>query len=195
MSGELRTLILGFMLWGLLPVWLLAGVADYLLHRRTSIEHTSGAKESALHVLQAAEIAVPLFAGLFLEITSLVLGIMMGCVIAHTLTALWDAAYTTPRRYISPLEQHVHSHLEYIPIIAVSLVALLHWDEFRALFGAGPVAVSLDLRLKDEPIPPPYLVGVLSVFLIQGALLAEETLRTASRASRNGLAANLSHLD
>jgi hypothetical protein len=178
MSGDLRALIPGFMLWVLLPVWLLAGIADYLLHRRTSIEQTSGVKESALHVLQAAQIAVPLFAGLFLEINSLVLGVMIVCVAAHTLTALWDATYTTPRRYISPFEQHVHSHLEYVPIIAVSLLVLLYWDEFRALFGAGVGAASLNLRLKDEPVPLPYVVGVLLVFLVLGVLLAEETFRT-----------------
>jgi hypothetical protein len=188
MSDDLRTLIPAFMLWFLLPLWVVAGIADYLLHRRTSIETTSGKTESALHVLQAAEIAVPLLAGLFLKINSLVLVLMVVCVVAHTLTAYWDAAYTTPRRFISPFEQHVHSHLEYIPIVAVSLVVLLHWTQFIALFGAGNTRASFSIELKENPIPLPTLFVVLSsVFLIQGACLAEETVRTwrVAKASRS----------
>jgi hypothetical protein len=169
-----------------LPIWLLAGVADYWLHRRSAIEHTSGVKESALHVLQAAQIGVPLLAGLFLKINSLVLAVMIVCVIAHTLTAVWDTAYTAPRRVISPLEQHVHSHLEYIPMVAVSLVALLHWDAFLGIVGAGATPASLSLAWKEQPIPMPYVVGtLLAVFGLQGVLLAEETLRTV-RAARVG---------
>jgi hypothetical protein len=184
-SGDVPSLIIGFMFWVLLPVWVLAGVADYLLHRRTAIELTSGAKESALHVLQVAEVGVPLLAGLFLEINSLVLALMIVFAIAHTLTALWDGTYTTPRRFISPLEQHVHSHLEYLPLVAVSLVALLHWDALLGIFGAGAVAPSWSLELKQRPIPTPYVVTVLLlVFVLQGGLLAEEAARTVRAAAR-----------
>jgi hypothetical protein len=35
----------------LLPIWVLAGVADYLWHRRTRIETTSGTEESLTHTL------------------------------------------------------------------------------------------------------------------------------------------------
>jgi hypothetical protein len=186
MSGDLRSLIPGFMLWVLLPMWVLAGIADYWLHRRSAIEHTSGVKESALHVLQAAEIGVPLLAGLFLEINSLVLAVIIVCVVAHTLTAIWDTSYSAPRRVIAPFEQHVHSHLEYIPLVAVSLVALLHWDAFLGIAGAGAAPASLSLEWKERPIPTPYLlVTLLSVFGLQAALLTEETLRTI-RAARTG---------
>ena len=191
MSGDLRSLIPCVLLWGLLPVWVLAGIADYVLHRRTSIEKTSGFGESALHVLQAAQVAVPLLAGLFLEINSLVLGVMIVCVIAHMLTALWDTTYTTPRRFISAFEQHVHSHLEYIPVVAVLLVVLLHWEAFIGLFGAGEGSASFSLHLKSEPIPLRYVYGVLvPVFLIQGVLLAEESLRTWRAASKTRATTN-----
>jgi hypothetical protein len=182
MSGnELRSLVPMILFWGVLPVWLVAGFADWLLHRRSSIEHTSGFRESALHVLQAVQIGIPLMAGLFLEINSLVLAVMILAVIAHMLTALWDTLYTNPRRYISPLEQHIHSHLEYLPVIAVLLVMLLHWDAFLGLFGAGETPASFVLRLKTEAVPLPYLLGVLiPTVLVQGGLLVEEMLRTAS---------------
>lgn len=184
MSESLRTLIPGFMLYVLLPLWFVAGVADYLLHRRTRIEQTSGVREAGLHVLQAVETGIPLLAGLFLEINSLVLAIMILFVLAHTATALWDGAYTTPRRYISPLEQHVHSHMEYIPLIAVALVVLLHWDAFLGLLpGAGGTA-EFEIRPKRVPFSGAVILAVLvPVFGIQGVLLTEEFFRTR-RAAR-----------
>jgi len=45
-----------------LPLWLAAGFADYLCHRASHIEATSGPKESALHLLQFAEMAIPTLA-------------------------------------------------------------------------------------------------------------------------------------
>ncbi|MFL6606531.1 MAG: diguanylate cyclase [Steroidobacteraceae bacterium] len=167
-----------FLLYFLLPLWLAAGVSDYLCHRRTHIEQTSGMGEAVLHVLQAVEVGIPLLMGLFLEINGLVLLIMIAFVLAHTLSALWDGLYTTPKRYISPIEQHIHSHLEYIPIMAVSLVVLLHWEAFAALFGAADEGASFALRLKENPIPARYVLAVLgAIFVFQGALLFEETFR------------------
>jgi cytochrome c oxidase assembly factor CtaG len=46
------------LLYFVMPVWFLAGVADWLCHRATDIEHTAGAKESFIHLLMFAEIAV-----------------------------------------------------------------------------------------------------------------------------------------
>jgi hypothetical protein len=174
----LHTLLLGFLLYFLLPVWLLAGIADYLCHRRTAIERTSGLGEAALHVSEAIEVGIPLLAGLFLEIDALVLLLMLAGVLAHTLTAIWDGMYSVPRRYVSPLEQHIHSHLEYVPIVAVSVVTLLHWGQFAALFGSGHEAASFALQWKKHPIPPGYLwVVLVPVFFVQGVLLLEETFR------------------
>jgi hypothetical protein len=165
----MREVIPLFMLYVLLPVWVIAGIADYLLHRRTSIETTSGWHETQLHILQALQIGIPLLAGLFLEINNLVLLIMGACVLAHMLTALWDTSYTAPRRYISPLEQHVHSHLEYVPVVALILVVLLYWGQ----------SDSLDLRWKSVPLPPGILAAVLIPVLgVQGLLLFDETRRT-----------------
>jgi hypothetical protein len=175
----LRALIGNYMLYLLLPLWFAAGVADYWCHRRACIETTSGLGESALHVLQAVQIGIALIAGLLFEINALVLVIMLLCVIAHTLTALWDSHYTASRRYISPFEQHIHSHLEYIPIVAVSLVAMLYWSQFAALFGAGAEPASLSLHRKAEPLQTRYLIMILvPVLLVHGALLGEEAFRS-----------------
>jgi len=176
---ELRGLIVGVLLYFLFPIWLLAGVADYICHRRTSIERTSGVGESALHLLEAIEIGIPLVAALFFEINALVLSIMVASVVVHMLTALWDGLYTHRRREISPIEQHIHSHLEYLPMVAVLLVCLLYRDQLRALFSFDGVPISFSLELKKQPIPCIYLVLVLApVLLFQGTLLIEEFLRT-----------------
>ncbi len=175
----LRDLMVGALLYFLFPLWLLAGAADYICHRRTAIERTSGIGESALHVLQAIEIGIPLIAGLFFEINALVLTILWASVLAHSLTALWDGLYTSPRRTLSPIEQHIHSHLEYVPVVAVLLVSLLYWDQLRALFGFAAEPRAFTLEPKHQPIDGRYLVLILApVILFQGGLLLEEFVRT-----------------
>jgi hypothetical protein len=67
MSDPIQIVLLYFVM----PVWFLAGVADWLCHRATDIEHTAGAKESIIHLLMFAEIAIPLLGCLFLEINAL----------------------------------------------------------------------------------------------------------------------------
>jgi hypothetical protein len=178
-DGALAHLLLAALLWFFFPLWLLAGVADYFCHRSKAIERTSGVGESALHVLQAIEIAIPLVLGLFFEINALVLVIMVVAVLAHTLTALWDGAYTHARRDIPAFEQHIHSHLEYIPIVAVVIVALLNWDAVRTVFGAVNPIRPWVLQLKHQPLPRHVVVIVLgAVLLLQGSLLVEEFVRT-----------------
>jgi hypothetical protein len=170
MTG-LHSLLLAYLGLFLFPLWLAAGVADYLCHRRTAIEGTSGFRESMLHGVQAVQLGVVLLAGLFLEITTLVAAVMILMVIAHSLTSYWDVAYTTGLRYISPFEQTVHSFLEWIPIVAVSIVVMLHWDRVTA--------GSLALRWKADPLPAWQVTLVLATVLIVLVIpLCEELWRT-----------------
>src|ERR1043165_7354435 len=101
-----------YLLYFILPLWIFAGLADYFLHNRTKIEDTSWTKESILHMLQLAEAGVPVVLGLLFDINALIIAVMLGALVVHEATALWDVTYTHTRRYISPLEQHVHSFLE-----------------------------------------------------------------------------------
>lgn len=59
-----------FLLKFVLPAWLAAGIADWACHRASSIETTSGPKESLIHLLMLTEAAVPVLAGMFLEMHS-----------------------------------------------------------------------------------------------------------------------------
>lgn len=51
-------LLQGMLMYLVVALWLATGFADYLCHRAAHIEHTSGWRESALHILQFAEMAV-----------------------------------------------------------------------------------------------------------------------------------------
>jgi len=47
----------------ILPLWSAAGLADWWMRRRSDIEHTAGARESAIHTLMMAEGGIPLLLG------------------------------------------------------------------------------------------------------------------------------------
>jgi hypothetical protein len=152
------------MMYFVLPVWLAAGFADYLCHRAAHIERTSGWKESVLHLLQFAEMAVPILAALFLEITSGVILLMIACLVLHQATAMWDVHYANATREVKPIEQHVHSVLEMMPLTGLLMVIALHWQDFTGLFGLAPARFGL--ALKSEPLPWTYVMSVLGVALL-----------------------------
>ncbi len=162
-SAAAETILLYF----ILPLWLLAGLADYLCHRTARIELTSGYKESLLHLLMLAEIGIPLLAAIFFEINALVIAAMIVGFVLHQLTALWDTTFASQKRRITPIEQHVHSFLELLPLTAMLIVIILHWSQFLSLWGLGPEAARYNLVLKPDPLPWIYVAG----FLIASALL------------------------
>jgi hypothetical protein len=171
---QLRALLSFFVVGVLYPVWLLAGSADYICHRRTDIAHTSGRTESWLHVAQFATIAALLMPAVLLEITSTVLAIMSIVVVLHMAFSFVDVSFTIPRRHISSLEQHVHGLLNVLPIVAVCLLAILNWDLLVSASSTGS-----PLRLKDQPLPTSQSILLLgSFFLLAGLPVFEELFRT-----------------
>jgi hypothetical protein len=180
MSDPTQALLLYF----IIPLWFLAGLADWLCHRATDIAHTTGAKESLLHLLMFAEIAVPLLACLFLEINAAIFLLMILAFLAHEATALWDVSYAVPRRTVSPIEQHVHSFLEMIPLMAGIIVAVRHWGQLLALFGLGPEPARFSIALKGDPLPVLYIVLVLGAALFLELLPYLEELWRGIRAAR-----------
>jgi hypothetical protein len=154
------------LMYFVLPVWLAAGFADYLCHRATSIETTTGAKESVIHLLLFAEMAVPLLAVVFLEVNALVIALMLVAFLLHEATALWDVSYAVTAREVTPIEQHVHSFLEMMPLMAALLVISRHFGQFLALFGLGSETARFDITLKQEQVPATYVIGVLAAALL-----------------------------
>jgi hypothetical protein len=159
-ADVLRAMLMYFVL----PVWLAAGFADYLCHRATHIERTSGWRESVLHLVQFVEMGIPVLAALFLEINAGVILIMIVCLLLHEATAIWDVRYASARREITPTEQHVHSFLEMLPLIGLLLVIALYWNHFIALFGLAPFR--WELALKPEPLPWLYVTIALGAIVL-----------------------------
>src|SRR4051812_5488480 len=56
-----------YLMYFIVPAWALVGALDWLWHRQTKIETTSGPQESITHLLMMVEAGTPLLAGLFLE--------------------------------------------------------------------------------------------------------------------------------
>src|SRR5215204_6495117 len=154
-------------LYFVLPLWLSAGTANYLCHRASRIELTSGYRESLLHLLMLAEVAIPLLAAIFFEINALIIAIIIIGLILHQLTALWDTSFASQLRRITPIEQHVHSFLELLPLTAALIVIVLHWSQFLSLWGLGSETARFDIALKREPLPWTYVTA----FLVASALL------------------------
>jgi hypothetical protein len=149
-----------FLLYGVLPLWFVPSVADWWMHRRSHIEDTSGVRESAVHALMMAEAGIPVAAGLLAKVNPLVLGTMAGAALAHGATAVWDVTIATHEREVRPVEQHIHSFLEVLPLTAAAFTACLHWDMVRATVHGDSRAERWKLLPKDRPLPAPYLAGI-----------------------------------
>jgi hypothetical protein len=142
-----------------LPVWVLAGFADYLCHRATHVERANGVKESALHWLMLGEVGIPILAAIFLKIDALLIAFMIACLVAHEITGYIDLRLAMSTRNVTALEQQIHSVLEMMPFAALLLVCILHWPQAQALFGSGTAHADFSIALKRAPawnaiIPP-----------------------------------------
>jgi hypothetical protein len=178
---EIQTVTRRFIMYFIVPLWHAAGLSDWLCHRRTAIEHTTGAKESLIHLLMLAEMGVPVLACLFLEINAPVLALMIAAFFAHEATALWDVSYAVTRRRVTPIEQHVHSFLEMLPLMAASFIAVLHWPKFLELLGLAGKR-DMTIRLKREPLPTGYIIVALGAVVLLEVVPYLEELRRAWRA-------------
>ena len=177
-----EALLQHFLMYIVVPVWLLAGLVDYFCHRASHIERTSGVAKSLLHLLQFALVGIPLLAALFLEINAAILLIMLVGLVLHQAAAVWDVRYANATRRVTPAEQHIHGVLEMAPAIATAVVAILNWPDFLSLFGMDEAQFTL--ALKHAPLPGWYLGAVMAGVLVCGVLpYGEELLRTLQSAA------------
>ncbi|RYD14295.1 MAG: diguanylate cyclase [Lysobacteraceae bacterium] len=166
------------LLYVVVPVWLLAGFADWLCHRRSHIERTSGATESALHLLLLAEMGIPLLAAIYLQANALVFAVLIVGALLHEATTWFDLRIATSSRRIGVLEQMIHSVLEACPMVILMLVATAEWPQFLALFGLGTEAARFDPVLNEQAPPAAYGVALaVGVALLSVGPYVEELLR------------------
>jgi hypothetical protein len=165
-----KYLLINLILYGLLPLWGIAGFIDWCCHRATKVESTSGLKESLIHSLMGIQLGVPILLCLLFQINVLVLLICAAMWLAHEVAAHWDVHYATPRRHISIWEVHVHNYMATVPLYLLMLIVILNWD---VAVKAATLDWSGQLGLRpssDRPggrdYLPAYLtfMGILCVF-------------------------------
>ncbi len=167
---DTTALLINFLLFVLLPIWGISGFCDWLCHRATQIETTSGLKESLLHSLMGLQIAIPILLCLNFKINVLILLICFCTWILHEMIAHWDVYYASPRRKISIWEMHAHNYLATLPMYMLITIVIINWPVFLDLvsFNWGG---NMGLTLLDSPpggarYLPIYLafMSVLCVF-------------------------------
>lgn len=160
----------GLLMYAVFPLWVLAGLVDWACHRRTRIESTSGRTENAFHWLLLGEMGVAVLAVAFLEVTTAVLLLVFAAWAVHELTTWIELRYTVPRREVRPFEQMVHSFMEMLPLAALALLCVMHWDQV--------LAADFGLRWKEQPWPAAYLLGAGAAVAVFNVLpMAEESWR------------------
>jgi len=181
-----RTLLINLILFGLLPLWGIAGFIDWCCHRATKVESTSGLKESLVHSLMGIQLGIPIVLCLTFGVNVLVLLICIASWISHEFAAHWDVHYAAPRRHISIWEVHVHNYMATVPLYLLMLVAVLNWDvtlKLVTLDWAGQLELrQLGERPGGNGYLPAYLafMGVLCVFPY-----VEENIRCLRHARAN----------
>jgi len=170
-----------------MPAWLLAGLADWACHRRTRLEHTTGIKESLLHLLMVAQMGLGVLAAIFLEMTSAVLLLLMVLLVLHALTSHWDLHYASGRREVGAFEQSVHAYLEALPLAALALLAASHWPQVTAIFGAGGSMPDWRWAWKTDALPMHMIAMLLAASAVFGFVPYAEELYRCLKARRAGI--------
>ncbi len=176
-----------YLLTVVIPLWIAAGSTDYLLHRRSHIESTSGVKESALHLSGISLAAIPVLAGLFLEVNAGVLALMTAGFVTHIGMTVWDVSYAEQYRIVTSTEQHIHGLLEIVPFSALSFMLCVHHDQALALIGQGKTKPRFRLMRKRIPLAPRSIAITISAFTLLVAIpYVEEFARCIGYARRKG---------
>jgi hypothetical protein len=162
-SDDVKEATRRFMLYVLLPLWMVPGFGDYLSHRTSDIEHTSGTHESLTHGLMIASTGAGIAVGLFCEIEKTAIAVMAAMAGLHEAVVLWDVAYAVKRRPPSATEQHLHSFLEVLPFTALAFMCCLHPDAVAELAGRRPSSGGFGLRLRSRQESPLYLAAIFAL--------------------------------
>jgi len=171
-----------------LPLWSLAGLADWWCHRRTAIERTGGLGESVFHLVMFVQMGLAGLAALLLEVNALLLALLALLFLTHEATVWFELRFVYPVRAIVPTEQMVHSFMEILPLGMLALLAALHAGQLPGLFGLG--AADWQLRPKAEPLPLGYIAAAVGgVFIVNLVPLLEEFARCWRARAQRRLAA------
>ncbi|MFD9564250.1 diguanylate cyclase [Streptomyces sp. NPDC059994] len=142
-----------------------------------------------MHALMMTEAGVPVAVGLLAKINPLVLSVMGGAAVAHGATAPYDVSFATGRREVRPIEQHIHSFLEVLPLTAMAFAACLHPEAVRDTLRGGRGPDDWKLLPKERPLPARYLAALAATISLGVALPYAEEMKRCLRARRTRRAA------
>ena len=159
-----------------LPLWVLAGLADWACHRATRIELRGGVTESNFHLGLYGLFAIGGLAALTLETTTGVLLLLLALWLAHEALTWIELRYVVRRREVRPIEQIVHAFLELLPLTAIVILAALNPDASVGLVDWSAADWGLRSRILPEPVAE---IGALvaATVLLNLVPLVEENLR------------------
>lgn len=123
-------ILINLLLFVFLPLWGIAGFADWCCHRATNIEATTGIKETLMHAVMGIQIAIPIILCLLFYVNVLILLICFAVWLLHEAVAHWDVRYAAPRRHISIWEMHAHSYLSTLPLFMLLMIIAINWPAF-----------------------------------------------------------------
>ncbi len=171
-------LLIWVMLFVLLPLWSIAGLLDWVCHRRTQIETTSGLKESLMHSFMGIQVGIPIVLCLQFKINVLILLICIVAWVLHELVAHWDVHYASDIRQISVWEMHAHSYLATLPIFMLIGVIIINWPVFMDLIQLNWQGQMHFERLSEFPGGPVYFPIYIAAVMLFGVLpYFEENIR------------------
>ncbi|MCK8047393.1 diguanylate cyclase [Shewanella sp. 1CM18E] len=159
-------LLINFLLFMLLPIWGIAGLADWFCHRATKIEHTSGVKETLMHSVMGIQIAIPLVLCLLYTVNVLILIICLFTWVLHEVVAHADVRYAAPKREISIWEMHAHNYLGTLPMYMLITIIIINWPQFINL-----ISLNWQGNMSLVPVETPhggsaYFVSYLSFMAV-----------------------------
>jgi hypothetical protein len=178
---DVETTVRRYLMYVLLPSWLVPSIADWWYHRRSRIEETTGLKEAVLHTAMAVEVGVPVAITLTMRISRPVYALMSLFALAHTVTSWWDVQLANDSdREVTAGEQHVHGFLEVLPLTSLATVGAMHWQQILHRPPGQPA-----FGRRQPPLPRWYLGAgaAITAAVVAGPYRDEITrcIRTARR--------------
>jgi len=159
----------------IVPFWFLLSLWTSVLHHKASskvLNLKQRQKCLGLLTLRASLASVMVLAGLFCEIDSLILILLLVLFVFHQRVAFLFIKFKYEENYKS--ETNFHLSLDDncigIPIVLISLVICIHWQSFFGIFHLNSITPDFSLRLKEVPIDPVVSVLILVLGLLTVAM-------------------------
>ncbi len=160
-----------------LPLWIVAGFVDWVFHRRSRIEHTSGTAENMFHLGLFAIVAAGATAVGLLEVNALLIAILLAVFVLHQVLTWVELRFVITRRFVGPGEQMVHSFLELLPLTVAFILVI------DATHTAAARLTEWTLQLREDARLPPLAACAAAVVLFNLLPLLEEHVRCRRESS------------